>query len=148
LPGPKAVITARSASEQVGEQQPPAQGIHIPVAQKGVWATDPPTSGQQHYSAAGVALVPWGTADQQLTPELWVHNLEHGGVAILNNCPSGCSADTAAIRRFVASAPQESEFHEVKLVASPYAVPDHRFALVLGLAALPCQWDPGQEEKF
>lgn len=146
--GPNAVITARSASEQVGEQQLPAQGIHIPVGQKGVWTTDPPTSGQ-HYSAAGVAPVPWGTADQQLTPELWVHNLEHGGVAILYNCPSGCSADTAAIRSFVASAPEESEFHEVKLVASPYAVPNYRFAIVAwGWRLFLDRWDPAQAEQF
>jgi Protein of unknown function (DUF3105) len=145
---PTAVITARGASEQVGEQQLPAQGIHIPVGQKGVWTTDPPTSGQ-HYSGAGVAPVPWGTADQQLTPELWVHNLEHGGVAILYNCPSGCSADTAAIRSFVALAPQESEFHEVKLVASPYAVPGHRFALVAwGWRLFLDSWDPVQAEQF
>ena len=34
----------------------------------------------------------WGVVDQELPDELLVHNLEHGGIVIRYDCPSGCPA--------------------------------------------------------
>ena len=142
-----AVVVAKAADENVGEKVPVQTGTHISVGAKGNWASDPPSSGQ-HYNELGIAPVAWGT-DQQLKPEQWVHNLEHGGIVILYSCPSGCGADTAAIRSFLGAAPQESEFHEVKLVVSPYAVPGHRFALLAwGWQMFLDSWDPALATKF
>ncbi len=132
----------------VGEQLPTAKGVHISPPRKGHWATDPPTSGD-HYSVFGMAPAPWGYHDETLPPEDWVHNLEHGGVAILYNCPSGCAADQAAIRRFVNGAPAEDKTKEVKLIATRFVVPGHPFALVAwGWRLYLDAWDPKLAEKF
>lgn len=145
---PPAVVTARAAAENVGEKQPLETGSHISVGSKGSWATDPPTSGK-HYSATGIAPVPWGTVDTHLKPEQWVHNLEHGGIVVLFSCANGCAEDTAAIRSYIASAPQESDFHEVKLAAASYPVPGHRFALLAwGWRMFLDSWDPVQAASF
>jgi Protein of unknown function (DUF3105) len=55
---------------------------------------DPPTSGC-HYNlpATGTGLsapIEPGVYDQSIPAEYWVHNLEHGYVVVLYNCPSGC----------------------------------------------------------
>lgn len=34
----------------------------------------------------------WGVVDQELPDELLVHNLEHGGIVMRYDCPSGCPA--------------------------------------------------------
>lgn len=47
----------------------------------------PPTSGP-HYP---VWWQQWGVTDEELPDELLVHNLEHGGVVIRYNCPTGCA---------------------------------------------------------
>src|SRR5438309_952209 len=52
----------------------------------------PPASGP-HYSAQGVAPVDWQTI-ATLQEGQYIHNLEHGGIAILYNCPSGTDCTT------------------------------------------------------
>jgi hypothetical protein len=39
----------------------------------------------------------WGVWDEAVPEERWVHNLEHGGVVFLYNCPEGCDAEIAAL---------------------------------------------------
>ena len=48
----------------------------------------PATSGW-HY---GQPLAParWGIHDASLDDEVWIHNMEHGGIGITYNCPDGC----------------------------------------------------------
>ena len=136
------------SNRAVGDQLPKEKGVHINSPQKGHWATDPPTSGE-HYSLVGTAPAPWGYHDETLPPEDWVHNLEHGGIAILYNCPSSCAGEQATIRRFVDGAPAEDKTNEVKLIATGYAVPGHRFALVAwGWRLYLDAWDPKMAEKF
>lgn len=143
---PEASATAPPSN--VGERTQVQAGVHIQPPARGQYATDPPTSGQ-HYSIAGQAPVPWGFHAQSLAPEYWVHNLEHGGVAILYNCPSGCLPDQTLISKFIDSAPPEATFNEVKIVAVSYPVPGHRFALVAwGWRLFLDAWDAGQAERF
>lgn len=132
----------------VGDRLSTEKGVHINPPQKGHWRTDPPSSGE-HYSQFFMAPAAWGYHDDTLPPEDWVHNLEHGGIGILYNCPSGCAKDQAAIRHFVAGAPAEDKTNEVKLIATRYAVPDHRFALVAwGWRLYLDAWDPKVAERF
>jgi len=81
--------------------------LGFPVAEMGrthvvggtiTYATCPPTSGN-HYNAVGkgpIRSAVYGPANEQ-APGGWVHNLEHGAVAVLYRCPSGTlgSADCA-----------------------------------------------------
>jgi len=43
----------------------------------------------------------FGVHDEAFAPENWVHNLEHGGVVFLYECPDGCSDEQAALEDFV-----------------------------------------------
>jgi hypothetical protein len=54
-------------------------------------------AGGEHASCWGT----WGIHDVPLPAENFVHNLEHGGVALLYDCPDGCDAEVAALREFV-----------------------------------------------
>ncbi len=48
----------------------------------------PATSGP-HFSQP-LAPTRWGVHETELEPEVYIHNLEHGGVAVFYNCPDGC----------------------------------------------------------
>lgn len=68
---------------------PTLPGIHVGPADGPIaWLTNPPSSGN-HYGA----WARWG-AWRDLPRGNWVHNLEHGGVALLYQCPSGTCDDT------------------------------------------------------
>src|SRR2546430_4513483 len=101
---PPATAPAAPASpaspDQVGETQPIQEAIHIQPPQRAQYQTDPPSSGP-HYSIPGQAPVSWGFSDQQIPPEYYVHNLEHGGVVLLYNCSTDCTADQASVKDFV-----------------------------------------------
>ena len=51
---------------------------------------NPPTSGCHYNLGYGTAPITAGAYDQVIQPEYWVHNLEHGYVVVLYNCPAGC----------------------------------------------------------
>jgi hypothetical protein len=77
----------------------------------------PPTSGPHNPCWAS-----WGVHDTQTPPERWVHNLEHGGVVCLYNCPSGCPDDVAKLTALVKA-------HKRTLLTAYDALPA-RFAVV------------------
>jgi len=82
----------------------------------------PPASGP-HYSAQGIAPVPWQTI-ATLQEGQYIHNLEHGGIAILYDCPSGtdCTTLKNALENYVRNlAPVEPTYNEVKVVLTPYS---------------------------
>ncbi len=79
----------------------------------------PPSSGP-HYPAPK----PWGTYDDGILPGYWVHDLEHGGVALLYNCPTGCP-DVVAIGHDAVKTFPVDKYGEVKIVTTPYSgLPD------------------------
>jgi len=98
---------------------------HVPVSQALSYKFYPPTSGP-HYGQPD-APVPWqtiGTSSAPLVEGQFVHNLEHGGIAILYNCPSGsdCTTLKNQLENYVQNlAPLEPTYGEVKIVITPYA---------------------------
>ena len=69
---------------------PALPGVHVDPASGPIpWLTNPPSSGN-HYGA----WARWG-AWRDLPRGNWVHNLEHGGVALLYRCPPGGACDDA-----------------------------------------------------
>lgn len=79
----------------------------------------PPTSGEHDPCWAE-----WGVHTEEVPDENWVHNLEHGGVVFLWNCPEGCEEEVAAIGTLVGS------LGEGRALASPYGLMESRFAVV------------------
>lgn len=74
-------------------------------------------AGGAHASCWGT----WGVHDAPLPPENFVHNLEHGGVAVLYHCPDGCREEVRALRQFVLG-------HELTLLTE-YPDLEQRFAV-------------------
>jgi hypothetical protein len=77
----------------------------------------PPTSGPHN-----PCWITWGVHDTTVPTERWVHNLEHGGVVYLYNCPAGCPAEVATLTQLVNAQP--------RTVLTPYAGMTARFAVV------------------
>lgn len=67
------------------ETVPSEPGSHLPIGTPISWSTNPPAIGSHYPTWAG-----WDRHYQALDRGYYVHNLEHGGVALLYNCPAGC----------------------------------------------------------
>ena len=75
---------------------------------------NPPSSGN-HYPTPK----DWGVYEETIPPGYWVHNLEHGGIVVLYDCPQACPEVTATVRQALQNFPKD-KFGEVKLVSTPY----------------------------
>lgn len=94
---------------------------------------DPPTSGC-HYSLDNVAPIKPGVypAGKPIPPEYWVHNLEHGYIAVTYNCPTGCDSDLQALNRFYHALPPDpgGAVPYAKFIAIPDTTQKDRFDAV------------------
>lgn len=64
-----------------------------------VYLDEPPTSGDHNPCWAE-----WGVHTEEVAAENWVHNLEHGGVVFLYDCPDDtCAEEVAALVAYVES---------------------------------------------
>jgi len=84
------------ASPQPGYVQPDTGGGHVGTGTKITYTYCPPASGR-HYFAPGAGPLQarvYGP-DDAVIPQGWIHNLEHGGLAILYK---GAQVDEAALR--------------------------------------------------
>lgn len=156
----RTIQPAVGAKQHVGEPVTIEPANHVLSGQP-TYLTDPPTSGA-HYNLRGQAPVPWGFYDQPYPPEDWLHNLEHGGVVILYQCPQpktkgarlintplSCPDSQTPVQEYISSVPIDALFREVKIVATPYPVPGHRFAIVAwGWRLFMDSWDSRLAERF
>jgi len=112
----------QTVSGTVGQPVPDEGRNHIDPSTTPTYKFYPPASGP-HYSAQGIAPVPWQTI-ATLQEGQYVHNLEHGGMAILYDCPSGtdCTTLKNSLEHYVTDlAPFDPTYHEVKVVLTPYS---------------------------
>jgi hypothetical protein len=99
--------------------QPPAPGLAFPdlgnehlqtIAQPHLtYNSRPPSSGPHLGNLAN-----WGESDLQIPPELYVHNLEDGGVILTYSCESSCPDLVTGLRQTLDS------FHGRNLLLMPY----------------------------
>lgn len=77
---------------------------HVAPPAKVTYAHNPPTSGCHYSLGYGQAPITAGAYPYTdvIPPEYWVHNLEHGYMAILYKCPQGCDADFRQLADWVA----------------------------------------------
>ena len=122
------LVVARARQSQAAEpvagnvtateiELPYEGALHIPVGQTGTYQHYPPSSGP-HWNQPSLAPVTWGAYRDSVRPEQWIHNLEHGGIVILYNCPDGCPDTVAALEKFARRVPN-SRFGNQKVVVSP-----------------------------
>src|SRR5438105_14857462 len=91
-----------------GVDQRPIEGqMHINPPATISYRDNPPASGN-HYPVPA----PWGVSTVQR--EQWVHNLEHGGIVLVYNCPAGCDAD---VQKLIAlrNRRKADQFNEVRV---------------------------------
>jgi Protein of unknown function (DUF3105) len=95
---------AADASPQPGYVQPDMGNSHVAVGTVVKYTFCPPASGR-HYNQPGTAgpipARPYGPTDNVI-PEGWVHNLEHGALVVLYK---GAEADQAALRALYDAVP-------------------------------------------
>jgi hypothetical protein len=81
----------------------PIEGqTHVTVGTALAYGSNPPSSGN-HYPAWGH----WGVHDTPLARGHYVHNLEHGGVALLYKCDAACPEVVDALRALADARPQD-----------------------------------------
>lgn len=73
---------------------------------------------------------PPGIYDSPVPEGNFIHDLEHGGIVILYNCPSGCPDLVNQFKGLLTSLPRSQQFNEVKLVVSPNNKIEHQIALL------------------
>ena len=91
---------------------------------------DPPTSGCHYSLGSGTAPISPGVYDTHVDPEYWVHNLEHGYIVVLYNCPSGCATDVSKLKQWYDShAPDPALPSEKKIIVIPWTTMSTPFAV-------------------
>lgn len=76
---------------------------HFPICSELTWDHYPPLGGP-HYTVWAA----FKEYNQYLPPGFWMHNLEHGGLVFLYNCPTGCPEQVATLRQWIQMLPPEN----------------------------------------
>ncbi|MCG8427821.1 MAG: DUF3105 domain-containing protein, partial [Chromatiales bacterium] len=67
---------------------------HLPEGDKIPWKSNPPHSGAHYPRWERQA----GEHQRVIPRGRWVHNLEHGHILLLYNCPDGCTSELGVLR--------------------------------------------------
>jgi hypothetical protein len=113
-----------------GIDAPPNEGQnHVPDQFLQTYKANPPATGP-HWPFWDTT---WGNyLSDQPTPldrERWLHNLEHGGIVLLYNCPQGCPADTAQLVA-IKNGRRPDKFGAVRVIVNPDKLMPKKFAAV------------------
>jgi hypothetical protein len=87
----------------------PDPSPHVMEGTAVTYSTNPPSSGP-HYPRWARWNMTYGKdamGKDVLARSYWVHNLEHGGVVFLFNCPGGCPEVVAQLEALQASLPKD-----------------------------------------
>ena len=117
--------------------------LHVPVGTPIEYAHVPPASGT-HYPITA----PYGVYERPVEEGLWVHNLEHGAIALLYRCDTDCDEVVPQLEAIHEDLPNGA-FGEVKLIALPYATLVPKFMLVAWHWQEPMDsFDPDRVREF
>jgi len=124
-----AILRPAPSADALGTPIPDEGRQHVAEGQAIVYRTNPPASGP-HYPSPQ----PWGVYTEPVATGYWVHNLEHGGIVVLYDCPTGCPDIVDQLRQAFATFPKD-RYDEVKLLATPYT------GLPNGVRLMAVAWD-------
>jgi hypothetical protein len=108
---------------------------HVAKGTRITYLHSPPTSGCHYNLGSGIAPLKPGIyqpSNTSLTPEYWVHNLEHGYVVLTYNCPAGCDADLRALQTWYLSLAPDAggAVPYAKFIAVAYTEQKEKFDVV------------------
>jgi hypothetical protein len=124
------VIANRRPGPLPDEQVIPDEGAgHVAEGTQLTFQHYPPSSGQ-HYAAAAR----WGVYRDPVDEGYFVHNLEHGGVVFVYNCPDECPELEQQFDALYDKVPPETLFNQRKVLVTPYEreLPSQIVALAWG----------------
>ena len=124
---------------------------HISPPATVTYEHDPPTSGCHYNLGYGTAPIQTGVYDKPIQPEYWVHNLEHGYVVVLYNCPAGCATDVKALSDWYKTVPPDPKgVGYQKVLVMPETTMAPKFAVVSWdwYDPMPTKLDIGEVQKF
>lgn len=115
-------------STPVGRTVPLEGADHVAEGTMVTYQSRPPASGP-HYPNWSQT---YGFMDPALPTGLWLHNLEHGAVAILYNCPEGCPELEQQLKDLYAELPlgRNARGGRARALIMPYTDMDHKIAVV------------------
>jgi hypothetical protein len=108
--GPFETTEVMGCAEIIGEGFCSEAGGHVDIGTEIEWMHEPPHSGK-HYPTWSSA----GEKDEPVERGFWVHNLEHGWIVLVYNCPEGCDAELNLLREVLDARPD----HDVLLTPDP-----------------------------
>lgn len=104
--------------------------VHLDPGTPIDWSSNPPATGP-HFNV----WARWNRSysNPPLERGYWVHNLEHGGVALLYNCPDGCPEEVAAFEEMMQDFPEDPDCmppvrNRMLVTSDPLLPADVRFA--------------------
>jgi hypothetical protein len=109
-----------------GIDNPPFEGAqHVPEGTTVSYRANPPASGDHWPNWERT----WGVFPMPLPRGRWLHNLEHGGVLLLYNCPGGCDD---VVQRLVAlrNGRRPDRYNAVRVIVTPDPLMPKRVAAV------------------
>jgi hypothetical protein len=106
---------ATPASADVGTKMMDEGRQHVTEGSPIHYVNKPPSSGPHYPSPKD-----WGVYTEPIEPGYFVHNLEHGGVDFLYDCPSGCPDIVSQLENADKTFPVD-KYGEIKLVVTPYS---------------------------
>ena len=112
----------------IGRTVPVEGADHVTEGSEIAYKNRPPSSGN-HYPAWSQTF---GVMEGGLPPGTWVHNLEHGAVVILYNCPTGCPDVVQQLKDLYPNLPKgrNSKGGQPRVLILPYTDMDPRIAAV------------------
>ncbi|MCH7625724.1 MAG: DUF3105 domain-containing protein [Chloroflexi bacterium] len=113
-----------SAPDGPGERFPEVSRIHVTSEQEDAEYNSVPATSGPHFSQP-LAPTRWGVHETELEPEVYVHNFEHGGVAVFYNCPEGCDTLKTQLTQLVNTGVNRG----AKMLLAPHSGFDGRIAL-------------------
>ena len=120
---PDATEVDGASCAAVIESHPEEGFTHIPCTSPTTYLTDPPSSGNHYPIWAAYqtydAPIPWGNL---------VHNLEHGAIDIVYNCPAGCADEVAQVQAWINALPPDPTCGTNRIILAPDPTLDVRFA--------------------
>ncbi|MGE3273141.1 MAG: DUF3105 domain-containing protein [Chloroflexota bacterium] len=112
----------------IGRTVPLEGADHVADGTQVVYQSRPPASGP-HYANW---LQTYGFMDPAPPTGNWLHNLEHGAIAILYNCPSGCPETVQQLKDLYPQLPlgRNAVRGQPRALILPYTDMDHKIAAV------------------